>query len=101
MTERPLLCHLAALLLLLLAPNPNSIARAEPFLFMDLQDLQAPWGLLQPRASIVARNASFKPPYAPAAVANRYRCRRGRFCLPRWLVLPAAAAAGSAAAACR
>ena len=35
---------------------------AEPFLFMDLEDVQAPWGLLQPRASTVTRNDTFAPP---------------------------------------
>lgn len=35
---------------------------AEPFLFMDLEDVQAPWGLLQPRASTVTQNDSFAPP---------------------------------------
>ena len=50
------------LLLLLLGP---ALSHAQPFLFMDLEDVQGPWGLLQPRASAVTPNASFAPPCAP------------------------------------
>ena len=44
---------------------------AEPFLFMDLEDVQAPWGLLQPRASTVTRNDTFAPPCVAASVPER------------------------------
>ena len=44
---------------------------AEPFLFMDLEDVQAPWGLLQPRASTVARNDTFAPPCVHPSLGAR------------------------------
>ena len=44
---------------------------AEPFLFMDLEDVQAPWGLLQPRASTVARNDTFAPPCVHPSLSAR------------------------------
>ena len=48
--------------LLMLFQTPIASGTKESFLFMDLQDVQGPWGLLQPRASKVTRNASFAPP---------------------------------------
>ena len=48
--------------LLMLTQAPIGLDAKESFLFMDLQDVQGPWGLLQPRASKVTRNANFVPP---------------------------------------
>ena len=36
-----------------------------PFLFMDLDDVQDPWGLMWPEASTMAADADFKPPPLP------------------------------------
>ena len=60
----PLLLPPPPLLRLLLLLGP-ALSHAQPFLFMDLEDVQGPWGLLQPRASAVTPNASFAPPCAP------------------------------------
>jgi hypothetical protein len=57
--------HLELRLTLLLLSLTAGDADREPFLFMDLEDAQAPWGLLQPRASTVTRNETFAPPCVP------------------------------------
>lgn len=46
-------------------PKPKPLA--EPFLFMDLQDVQDPWGLMWPQASTLAPDANFRAPPLPYA----------------------------------
>ena len=43
------------------SPHPVEL----PFLFMDLDDVQDPWGLMWPEASTMAADADFKPPPLP------------------------------------
>ena len=59
---------------LTIAQGPIGSRANESFLFMDLRDVQGPWGLLQPRASKVNKNTSFVPPYVNSTFYSMARC---------------------------